>query len=142
MILQVLQERNISIKAWPAEWRPHIKAWRRIKGKINTSTIWPWPAESRIVKEFKGNQLTVKRMSVLLNSTPREMVEQETIQEEDPSSWITTQMVLNKRVDIFWRLYHKALPLEYRLKHVSREENGEYSGCKNEPQTVDHFMFE
>ena len=141
-VLQVLQEQNISTKAWPAEWRPHIKAWRRIKGTINATTLWPWPAESLIIKEFKGNQLTVKRMSVLLNSTTKETMEQENIQEEDPSSWIVTQMVPNKRVDIFWRLYHKALPLGYRLKHVNREDNRECPGCRNELQTVDHFMFE
>ncbi|CAG8803364.1 2094_t:CDS:1, partial [Gigaspora margarita] len=56
------------------------------------STLWSWPAESLIIKEFKGNQLIVKRMLVLLNSTSRVTVEQETIQEEDPSSWIAIQM--------------------------------------------------
>jgi len=50
-------------------------------------------------------------------------------------------MVPNKKRDIYWWLYHKALPLGYRLRHVSRENNGDCPECTNEPQTTEHFMY-
>src|SRR5207253_4375848 len=55
------------------------------------------------------------------------------------SSWIRTKHILNKKIDIFWQLAHRALPLGYRLKHISQEENGCCPCCQNSPQTLEHF---
>jgi hypothetical protein len=38
---QALNSGNTSTKAWPSEWKPYLKAWARIKGKVPYTYNWP-----------------------------------------------------------------------------------------------------
>ncbi|CAG8837757.1 14473_t:CDS:1, partial [Cetraspora pellucida] len=41
--------------------------------------------------------------------------------------------------DLMWRLAHQALPLEYRLQHINRNELGDCPNCQHITQTIEHF---
>jgi len=45
----------------------------------------------------------------------------------------------NKKKDILWCLFHKALSLEYQLQHISPSISGSCPWCDNELQTAEHF---
>ncbi|CAG8565192.1 1632_t:CDS:2 [Dentiscutata erythropus] len=54
-------------------------------------------------------------------------------------NWMNIKWVDNKRKNIFWRLQHGALLLEYRLLHIIQNDNGECLECPEELQTLTHF---
>ncbi|CAG8554226.1 13736_t:CDS:1 [Dentiscutata erythropus] len=47
-----------------------------------------------------------------------------------------------QKMDIFWCLTHRTLPLGCKLAHVSPTENGECPHCQGTPQTIEHFASE
>ncbi|CAG8852412.1 5052_t:CDS:2, partial [Gigaspora margarita] len=60
-IFQVLKKKVISVKAWLAEWRSHVRAWRKISKAINAISNWLWLLEDLAIEKLKSNQLIVKK---------------------------------------------------------------------------------
>ena len=50
--------------------------------------------------------------------------------------------VCNKKKDIFWRLFHKALPLDYRLRYIRLTETENCIWCSDKLQTIEYFALE
>jgi hypothetical protein len=140
-VLRALKENPVKSAAWPTEWKPYLLAWKRIEGTIETSTNWPWSIEELSIGGKKGKDISVK------NSV--EFLRRKTIRPADANSndnlqekWLTIGTIENKKKDITWRFFHKALPLGYRLRHISLEENGNCTWCTDELQTPEHFLID
>ncbi|CAG8587146.1 1143_t:CDS:2 [Ambispora leptoticha] len=114
--LKALTLYPVKTKAWPTEWKPYLMAWKKIEGKINTN---------------------LDLLKILRGTIPIS-----TIIPDQGLKWISAKLVNNKKKDIFWRMYHKALPLGYRLRHISSTETGDCPWCSEELQTIQHFMAE
>ena len=41
-----------------------------------------------------------------------------------------------------WRLYHKSLPLGYRIRHINENETGDCPWCPGRRQNIEHFAVE
>jgi hypothetical protein len=67
--IQALNARNIRTKAWPTEWKPFLVAWTRIKGRVPSTSSWPWDTKEIIVKETKEDELSVKKILELLKKS-------------------------------------------------------------------------
>jgi hypothetical protein len=139
---QALNSLNIRTKAWPTEWKPYLVAWTRIKGKVPTSSSWPWEAKDIIIGKIKGDELSVKKVLELLRKDTPPSILLQIPQQVNQSIWLSLKFVCNKKKDIFWRLFHRALPLGYRLRHIGTSETGNCIWCSNELQTLEHFALE
>ena len=53
--------------------------------------------------------------------------------------WLNLKGVLNKKKDIMWRLAHRALPLGYRLIHITQNNLGDCPNCPHTTQSLEHF---
>ncbi|CAG8828350.1 8173_t:CDS:1, partial [Gigaspora rosea] len=54
-------------------------------------------------------------------------------------NWLHITKIENKKKMVFWRLFHKTLPLGYRLKHIGQCISGGCYWCPGEQQTREHF---
>jgi exonuclease III len=139
---QALNANNIRTKAWPTEWKPFLVAWTRIGGKVPSDSTWPWNQNEIIVDDLRGDELSVRKILELLKkSTPASILFQSSPQRNQPS-WLSLKQICNKRKDVFWRLFHRALPLGYRLKHIGAVETGDCIWCTEKLQTIEHFALE
>ena len=58
------------------------------------------------------------------------------------NQWLAVKAIENRKKDIAWRLFHRALPLGYQLRHINPEENGDCTWCIDELQTIKHFIID
>ncbi|CAG8850205.1 25111_t:CDS:2, partial [Racocetra persica] len=58
---QALNSGNTSTKAWPTEWKPYLKAWTRTKGRVPSTSNWPWNSNELRIGEIKRDELLVKK---------------------------------------------------------------------------------
>ena len=140
--LQALSLDKPRTKAWPSKWKPYLLAWHRIKGKISSTTNWPWKLEEIKMAETQGSEITTKKVLELLRKTSTPSISLRISPQVPLPLWLSLKSVNNKKRDIFWRLFHKALPLGYRLKHISPSESGNCIWCPNDLQTPEHFAIE
>ena len=131
-------------RGWPDRWKPYIVAWGRFKGKILVDSSWPWPLEQIEIQDLRGNHFSVK--SILKNMYNQQTHNGNDKENRDPNidfpstyKWIKQENILNKKKDIFWRLSHRALPLGYRLAHISPNISGDCPNCPHTTQTLEHF---
>ncbi|CAG8679191.1 19904_t:CDS:1, partial [Cetraspora pellucida] len=80
--------------------------------------------------ETPGNQYKVEKALKSLNASPDLYTNYE---------WLHTKGILNKKKDIMWWLAHQALPLGYRLLHISQNNLGNCPNCIHTTQTLEHF---
>ncbi|CAG8618959.1 9617_t:CDS:2 [Ambispora leptoticha] len=140
-VLQSLTSNPIKSKAWPTEWKPYLAAWKKIQGKITANHNWPWKIEDLKVDEKQNIDFTVKNLIGILRK--RTVAPTNTILLTDiKMDWLFIKANNNKKKDILWRMYHKALPLGYRLQHISATESGKCLWCPEELQTIEHFALE
>jgi hypothetical protein len=140
--IQALNPNNIRSKAWPTEWKPYLLAWTRTKGRILSTTNWPWDKKEIIINETKGDELSVKKVLELLKKTTPPPISLHSAPQAIQPTWLSLKSICNKKKDIFWRLFHRALPLGYRLKHIGPSETGSCIWCPEELQTLEHFALE
>jgi hypothetical protein len=145
-VFQSLSQSTIKLKGWPDHWKPYLNAWKRLKGQINSTQSWPWQLESLKINNVSGEIYSVKEAvkSLYLKPTTSSIPIIRNKEYEDPKifNWFYTGKILNKKKDIFWRFMHKALPLGYRLMHISRSELGNCPNCPNMIQSLHHFALE
>jgi hypothetical protein len=138
-VYTALTAENIRTKAWPKEWKPYLLAWKKAIGKVNAQFTWPWNKEDLSLGNFKASEFSVKKIQNFWRR-PRIAVEANSLQTHQPGvSWLFNKPIDNKKRDIFWRLYHRALPLGYRIKHIDTSDNGDCLWCSGEIQTIEHF---
>ena len=141
-ILQALTMYPIRTKAWPTEWKPYIMAWKKAKGTISSNTTWPWHLEEISLGGKKGDEFCVKNIVNFLRESTHLTSPTHIPANSTPTEWTLCKGIDNKKKDILWRLSHRALPLGYRLRHISPLESGDCPWCENELQTPEHFAVE
>jgi exonuclease III len=143
--LQALLSDNIRSKAWPTEWKPYLLAWKRAKGKITATQDWPWSKEEIRIGDEKGNEISVNKILLVLRGTSlpsHTSTISTTSADQSLTIWPYIKTISNKKKDIFWRLYHRSLPLGYRLKYIESPEAEFCIWCNEKTQTPEHFAFE
>ncbi|CAG8553216.1 2665_t:CDS:2 [Ambispora leptoticha] len=123
---QALNSGNTSTKAWPTEWKPYLKAWTRIKGRVPPTSNWPWNSNELRIEGSKGDELSVKKILELLKESSLLPATLQTSPQAPQHIWLSL----------------KALPLGYRLKHVGPSETGNCIWCLDKLQTIEHFALE
>ncbi|CAG8603138.1 13128_t:CDS:2, partial [Ambispora leptoticha] len=146
-VVTALTRSPIKLKGWPDNWKPYLVAWKRLKGSITATNEWPWNISQLEIHEQIGNNFTVKKAAdYLKQSSVQPTAAQVPASIQDGLSkhfqWVTSKGILNKKKDIFWRLQNQALPLGYRLMHISREIDGSCLNCPYERQTIKHFAID
>jgi hypothetical protein len=136
--LEALLANNIRSKAWPSEWKPYLLAWKRTEGKILANTNWPWNKEEIKIGDFKGNEITVNKILGILRKTTLVSLPVDL----PLSNWLSIKTIMNKKKDIFWRLFHRSLPLGYRLKYIESPEAEFCLWCTEKSQTPEHFALD
>ncbi|CAG8851996.1 29029_t:CDS:2, partial [Racocetra persica] len=66
---QALNSGNTSTKAWPTEWKPYLKAWTRIKGRVPSTSNWPWNSNELRIGKIKGDEFLVKKILEFLKES-------------------------------------------------------------------------
>ena len=123
-----LPSNPISTKSWPSRWKPFVKAWKKVEGTIGKNKeSWPWVPESIALAHEQGNTYSIKKVvQFLRNKSISTSITQNNLIKELPSS--TTPLhcnwIPNKKVDILWRLLHRALSLGYYLRKIISTESG------------------
>jgi hypothetical protein len=140
--LQALLANNIRSKAWPTEWKPFLLAWKRTEGKILAMTNWPWNKEEIIIGDTKGNEITVNKILTTLQKQITSNPSTRSSQNSITPNWLSTKTIVNKKKDTFWRLFHRSLPLGYRLKYVESPEAEFCLWCTEKSQTPEHFALD
>jgi exonuclease III len=139
---QALNANNIRTKAWPTEWKPFLVAWTRIGGKVPPTSSWPWDKKEITIDELRGDELSVKKILELLRKSIPPPISSQLSLQENQLSWLQIKPICNKKKDVFWRLFHRALPLGYRLKYIGSTETGNCVWCTEKLQTLEHFAIE
>jgi hypothetical protein len=122
--VQALSAANIRTKAWPTEWKPYIVAWARIKGRVPLTSSWPWDKKDISIGEIKRNELSVKKVLEILKKDTSPPISTLIPLQSNQLIWLLLKHIDNKKRDIFWRLFHRALLLGYRLRHIGALETG------------------
>ncbi|CAG8670868.1 11339_t:CDS:2, partial [Dentiscutata erythropus] len=111
-IQAALNEVPVKMQAWPEWWKPYLAAWKRIEGRIaSSSDSWPWSLEDIHMAEIKGHEYTVKKaIEYLRKKTVHPITARNNFQLNE-WNWLRMNFIHNKKKDIAWRLQHRALPL-------------------------------
>jgi len=140
-VVTALKENPIKLKTWPDEWKPYLKAWRKATGTILASSSWPWEDSMIQIGQWTGAQITVKRVVNLLRDAIT-IRNNEVESSGEKAIWLHQKEMLNNKKDIMWRLYHKSLPLGYRIRHINENETGDCPWCPGRRQSIEHFAVE
>src|SRR5437868_9594262 len=100
--IQALNINNLRTKTWPSEWKPYFVAWSRIKGRVSSTSNWPWDSKEISANEIKGDELTVKKVLELLRKTVPPPISLQTSSQAIQPTWLSLKSVCNKKKDIFW----------------------------------------
>jgi len=73
--LQALNINPVKLKAWPNEWKPYIRAWGRVKGRILARSNWPWEENEIMIDQWIGKQISTKRVIEILRSGKKSGIE-------------------------------------------------------------------
>ncbi|CAG8666985.1 980_t:CDS:2, partial [Paraglomus brasilianum] len=69
--LQALNANPVKLKTWPNVWKPYIRAWGRVKGRILARSNWPWEEPEIMIDQWIGKQISTKRVIELLRSNKK-----------------------------------------------------------------------
>ena len=140
-VVTAIKENPIKLKSWPDEWKPYLKAWRKATGTVLARSSWPWEDSMIQIGLWTGAQITVKRVvSLLRDALTTNNTEVES--SKGKAIWLHQKELLNNKKDIMWRLYHKSLPLRYRIRHIDENETGDCPWCPGRRQNIEHFAIE
>ena len=92
--------------------------------------------------DFKGYEITVNKVLQIFRKTGPISSREHTIPDLIVTNWLSIKTIINKKKDIYWRLFHRSLPLSYRLTYIELPEAGFCPWYTEEPQTPEHFTID
>src|SRR5205085_10489731 len=92
--------------------------------------------------DFKGYEITVNKVLQIFRKTGPISPQEHIIPDLIAANWLSIKTIINKKKDIYWRLFHRSLPLGYRLKYVESPEAEFCPWYTEKPQTPEYFTID
>jgi hypothetical protein len=120
-----------------------LLAWKKAGGKISSETNWLWELTEVKIEDKMATEFSVKYTVDTLRSRRLNSDMSRNLGIPDQNKdWLLQKAILNKKKDILWRLFYRAMPLGYRLRHFVENETGDCPWCPNSLQSIEHFALE